>query len=247
MNIHNNCGMCLIEIKNLSVKSGNEILLKDINTSFHCGELPALIGKNGAGKTTLLKSILGERTFTGNIIYKKYDNGKEISPIIGYVPQNLIFDKNTPINVTDFMLIGKTKRPLWLGHSKKDRKYCIDRLKKVNCEELAERKLGELSGGELQRILLSKATDPLPDLLILDEPASGMDINGLDMFYKTVCNLRDSYHISILLVSHDLNLIKKYADKTILIDKTILAQGYTNEVFKTQAFKETFGYLKLEE
>ena len=80
----------------------------------------------------------------------------------------------------------------------------------------------------------------MPDLLILDEPVSGMDVSGLDLFYKNVTNLRDKYHIAILLVSHDLNLIKKYADKVILIDKTILAQGSPEDVFDTDVFKSSF-------
>ena len=92
--------------------------------------------------------------------------------------------------------------------------------------------------------MLLAATDPMPDLLILDEPVSGVDAIGLEKFYKTVTHLRDTYHMAILLVSHDLSLIKKYADKVVLIDKTVLCQGEIDEVFTSRQFKDSFGYIE---
>ena len=237
---HNSCGLCHIDIKNLTVKSGNDILINNINMDFHCGQLTALIGRNGAGKSTLLKAIIGENNYTGEIIYSNFDSKRISRPIIGYVPQQLLFDKNSPVSVLDFMAAAKGSRPVWLGQRKKDRLEIQNRLETMECAKVIDRSLGDLSGGELQRVLLSTAIDPMPDLLILDEPVSGMDVSGLDLFYKNVTNLRDKYHIAILLVSHDLNLIKKYADKVILIDKTILAQGSPEEVFNTDVFKSSF-------
>ncbi len=112
----------------------------------------------------------------------------------------------------------------------------------MECGYLAERRLGALSGGELQRVLLALATDPVPDLLVLDEPVSGVDMAGLDLFYKRVTELRDKQHMAILLVSHDLGLIRKYADRVVLLDKTVVAQGDANKVFATDAFREAFGF-----
>lgn len=240
MSIHNSCGLCRVDIKNLTVKSGQDILIENITMDFHCGQLTALIGKNGAGKTTLLKAILGERPYTGTISYKRYDE-EEIKKLkIGYVPQQLSFDKSTPVSVLDFIMAAKVKRPVWLGNKKKEKEKVRKHLELFQCSHIVDRRLGDLSGGELQRVLLAMATDPMPDFLILDEPVSGVDINGLDLFYKTVSELRDQYHIAILLVSHDLNLIKEYADKAILLDKTVLAQGEVEEVFQTQAFQFLF-------
>lgn len=247
MAIHNSCGLCSIEIQNLIVKSGQDILLDTINLEFFCGQLTALIGKNGAGKTTLLKAILGERPYKGMISYKKHDETNIKRPIIGYVPQQLLFDRTTPVSVLDFILATQRKRPVWLGHTKTEKKAVLQKLEAFECASIINRRLGDLSGGELQRVLLALATDPMPDFLILDEPVSGVDVNGLDLFYKTVSDFRDRYHMAILLVSHDLSLIKKYADKAVLLDKTVAAYGEVSEVFHTKAFRSAFGYMQEED
>ena len=117
---HNSCGLCRIDIENLSVKSGSDILIDDINISLHCGELTALIGKNGAGKTTLLKAILGERQYSGKITFVSHTDGKIKRPSIGYVPQYMTFDKSTPVSVADFMIACKSNRPVWFGTKKED-------------------------------------------------------------------------------------------------------------------------------
>ena len=247
MNVHNSCGLCRVEIENLSVKSGKDILLDNVNLEFHCGQLTALIGKNGAGKTTLLKAILGEKKYTGKIHYEKHD-GKEMKNIvIGYVPQQLLFDKSMPVSVADFMMATKIKKPVWLGYSKQQKQNLKNRLQEMDCGHILDRKLGDLSGGELQRVLLTMAIEPMPDLLILDEPVSGVDATGLDLFYKKVTYLRNTYHIAVLLVSHDLALIRRYADKVVLLDKTVAEQGDAEDVFQTKAFQQTFGYFAGEE
>lgn len=243
MKNHNSCGLCRIELDKLTVKSGGDTLLDQIDLEFHCGQLTALIGRNGAGKTTLLKALLGERAYTGQIRYLRHDATQASRPVTGYVPQQLLFDKSTPVSVMDFMLAGKGNFPVWLGYKKEMRKKALVQLEKMKCVPVANRRLGELSGGELQRVMLAMALDPLPDLLILDEPVSGMDQNGLDLFYKLVSDLRDHYHIAIILVSHDLSLIRKYADRVVLLDKTVAAQGETEKVFQTEAFQAVFGYL----
>ncbi len=244
MKNHNSCGLCSVKLDGITVVSGRDTLIENINMTFHCGELTALIGKNGAGKTTLIRAILGERQYTGEITFIRHDEGKIKRPLIGYVPQHLDFDKSTPVSVADFMLAGKSKRPLWLGHNAALKKRALSALESLDCGHLLNKSLGNLSGGELQKVMLLAATDPMPDLLILDEPVSGVDAIGLEKFYKTVTHLRDTYHMAILLVSHDLSLIKKYADKVVLIDKTVLCQGEIDEVFTSRQFKDSFGYIE---
>ena len=241
MKTHNSCGLCTININNLSVISGSQEIIKNINIEFHCGELTALVGKNGAGKTTLIRSILGERKHEGTITYKSHHGETLSKPKTGYVPQQLSFDKSTPVTVMDFLSALSDKKPVWLGFKKNAKEEIIKRLEALNCADVYDKKLGNLSGGELQRVLLAAATYPMPDLLILDEPVSGIDAAGLDMFYKLVTELRDNYHMAILLVSHDLPLIKKYADKTIVLDKTVVISGDTEEVFASKEFKVTMG------
>ncbi len=240
--IHNSCGLCSIEMKNISVISGEDTLLDDVNLTFHCGELTALIGKNGAGKTTLLKTLLGERHYKGNISFTDHHGTVLPVPKIGYVPQHLDFDKSMPVSVSDFIAAAKGGRAAWLGKNKKMKESIKKMLEDMDCGYLADRRLGALSGGELQRVLLALATDPVPDLLVLDEPVSGVDVAGLDLFYKRIMELRDKQHMAVLLVSHDLSLIRKYADKVVLLDKTVVAEGEADAVFATDAFREAFGF-----
>ena len=240
--IHNSCGLCSIEMKNISVTSGEDTLLDNVNLTFHCGELTALIGKNGAGKTTLLKTLLGERHYKGSISFTDHHGTVLPVPKIGYVPQHLDFDKSMPVSVADFIAAAKGGKAVWFGKNKKMKESIHKMLDDMECGYLADRRLGALSGGELQRVLLALATDPVPDLLVLDEPVSGVDMAGLDLFYKRIMELRDKQHMAVLLVSHDLGLIRKYADKVVLLDKTVVAEGDADEVFKTAAFKDAFGF-----
>ena len=239
---HNSCGLCSIEMKDISVISGEDTLLDHVNLTFHCGELTALIGKNGAGKTTLLRTLLGERHYKGKISFTDHHGTVLPVPKIGYVPQHLDFDKSMPVSVADFIAAAKGGNAVWFGKNKKMKESIRKMLDDMECGYLADRRLGALSGGELQRVLLALATDPVPDLLVLDEPVSGVDVAGLDLFYKRIMELRDKQHMAVLLVSHDLGLIRKYADKVVLLDKTVVAEGEADEVFRTDAFKEAFGF-----
>ena len=239
---HNSCGLCSIEMKNISVISGEDTLLDDVNLTFHCGELTALIGKNGAGKTTLLRTLLGERHYKGKISFTDHYGTVLPVPKIGYVPQHLDFDKSMPVSVSDFIAAARGGNAVWFGKNKKMKESIQKMLDDMECGYLADRRLGALSGGELQRVLLALATNPVPDLLVLDEPVSGVDMAGLDLFYKRIMELRDEQHMAVLLVSHDLGLIRKYADKVVLLDKTVVAEGDADDVFRTEAFKEAFGF-----
>lgn len=136
MNSHNCCGLCRVDIKDLSVVSEKDILLENINMTLNCGQLTALVGKNGAGKTTLIRSILGERSYSGNISFMSHNDGNFKRPTIGYVPQHLFFDKSTPVSVADFCLAGVEKRPLWLGTKKDKLKNLKNRLEALECAHL---------------------------------------------------------------------------------------------------------------
>ena len=220
MKAENGCGLCSVEIKNLTVKKGRDLLLDNISFDMHCGQLTALIGVNGAGKTTLLKSILGEIRHSGSVKYASH-NGDVIEKIkIGYVPQYLEFDRSSPMSVMDFLLAD---------------------LEKSGCKDLSNRSLGMLSGGELQRVMLCQALYPVPELLILDEPVSGVDTVGSEQFYKQVADLRKTYHMAIVMVSHDLDLVRQYADKVLLLHRGGLISGSVEEIFGSEEFRRAFG------
>jgi zinc transport system ATP-binding protein len=135
-----------------------------------------------------------------------------------------------------------SRKPVWFSISKDMRKKALKSLSLVDGEYLIDKRLGVLSGGELQRVLLALALQPIPDILLLDEPVSGIDQNRLKLFYKTVSNLRKDYDLSIILVSHDLHLVSKYADRIAFINnKTIECCGTAEEVFSNNKVIDVFG------
>lgn len=233
------CGYCCTKIRNINVSFGNKKVLENVNIHIHCGKLNVIIGENGAGKSTLLKSILGEIKHTGTILFKdKEATGNKIK--IGYVPQRLDIE-NSPSTVYDVVCSYTSNLPAFLVKSKKKYNQIKEHLKEFGAAELIDQKINSLSGGQLQRVMLAIATLPYPDLLILDEPISGIDRNGREQFYKTISELKENHDLAIILVSHDFDYVKKYADKVILLDKTIIAKGKPEEVFASQEFIERFG------
>ena len=237
------CKLCRIEVDKLNVSFGAQTPLKDVSLHIHCGELTALIGTNGAGKTTLLRALLGQIEYSGTVRHLTSDGRPAADLRTGYVPQQLEFDRSTPVTVMDFMAASLSRRAVFLGVSKKTRAKVMAALERTHCAALADRALGALSGGELQRVLLALALSPQPDLLILDEPVSGMDVNGRKLFYQILNELKQQYDMSIILVSHDLELAAEYADSVVLVDKTVLKEGKAAEVMGSPEFKEVFGYL----
>ena len=234
------CKLCRIEVDKLNVSFGAQMPLKDVSLHIHCGELTALIGTNGAGKTTLLRALLGQIEYSGTIRHLTSDGRPAADLRTGYVPQQLEFDRSTPVTVMDFMAASLSRRAVFLGVSKRTRAKVMAALERTHCAALADRALGALSGGELQRVLLALALTPQPDLLILDEPVSGVDQNGLEEFYQTVDELKHKNHMAILLVSHDLSVVERYADRVVLMQGTVIKQGAPQRVFDSPEFEQVF-------
>lgn len=236
------CGSCCTKIKDFGVVLGKNAILKDVNLHIHCGELTAMIGANGAGKSTLLKALLGGIPHSGSIDFFDGNEKSARKPVIGYVPQRLDFDYSSPVSVIDVFAAMLSRRPVWHSISKGTRQKTIECLSLVKGEHLMEKQLGVLSGGELQRVLLALALNPMPDLLLLDEPVSGIDQNGLKLFYKIVSNLRRDHDLSVILVSHDLHIVSKYADRIAFVNnKTIECCGTPGEVFSNKKVIDVFG------
>ena len=242
MSSQNGCGLCKISVKDVGVKKGKDVLLSSVSFDLFCGQLTALIGVNGAGKTTLLKAILNEIKHDGTVTFEAHHGEKIENITIGYVPQHLDFDRSAPISVEDFMLIGRTNSPVCFKKDKKQKKAIDEALEMVGCLDLKNKTLGVLSGGEIQRVMLASALYPLPELLILDEPVSGVDLKGSEKFYEVIKNLKTNYHIAIAMVSHDLGIVKEYADNVILMNKSVLKSGSAEEVFASNEFKQSFFY-----
>ncbi len=237
----NSCGFHCIKIKDFAVTIGNERILENVSLHIHCGQLTTVIGKNGAGKSTLMKAILNEIPHEGTIEFRDIKNNAFENLKIGYVPQHLNIAKNTPTSVYDLFASYITDIPVFFKKSKKVYEKIEKQLAQFEAAELIDKAVCDLSGGELQRVLLSLATMPVPNLLILDEPVSGIDKNGMELFYKQIDELKRNCDLSVLLVSHDLEYVEKYSDHVILLDKTIIKEGKPKSVFQSSEFKEIFG------
>lgn len=234
------CGdSCCLRVQDLSVTIGSEQILHDINLHVHCGELVALIGPNGAGKSTFLKAVLGQRDYEGVIAFSA-PGQRERRPRIGYVPQSPAFDPGDPVTVADLFACCHSRRPAFLGLSKAMRAKVLECLERVHGEDLIDKRVGTLSGGELQRTLLALALEPLPNILILDEPLSGVDVEGMSALMDMLDEIRRTYDLSILMTTHDFSILDKYADQAVLIDRTVLKQGTPRAVLDSDEFRQVF-------
>ena len=231
---------CCLRISNLSVKIGGDKILKDVNLHIHCGQMVAFIGPNGAGKSTLIKAILGQREYEGVIAFSAPGMRHRKPPRIGYVPQSPSFDPGDPVSVADLFACCQSKRPAFLGLSRAMRDKVLECLERVHGEDLIDKRVGTLSGGELQRVLLALALEPMPNILILDEPLSGVDIEGQTGLMDMLDEIRRDYDLSILMTTHDFSMLPRYADRVVLIDHEVKCQGTAEEVLESEQFRAAF-------
>ena len=234
------CGdSCCLRVQNLSVKIGNTQILSDLNMHVHCGQLVALIGPNGAGKSTFLKAILGQQEYDGVIAFSMPGSrGRNMK--IGYVPQSPAFDPGDPVSVADLFVCCMSRRPAFLGIGKKMRQRILDCLDRVHGTDLIDKRVGTLSGGELQRVLLALALEPIPNILILDEPLSGVDVEGQTELMDMLDEIRKTYDLSIVMTTHNFTMLPRYADQVALINHRIVRMDTPAELLNSQEFKDIF-------
>lgn len=232
---------CCSRIDGLAVTAGGRNLLSNISLHLHCGELTAIVGPNGGGKSTLLRALIGEIPHAGKVEFLDAKGAIHPTPRLGYVPQNPRFELGMPITVLDLFASALSRFPVWLGVRASVRMKTLELLSTVQAEGLIDRKVGALSGGELQRVLLALALEPKPNLLLLDEPVSGMDANGRRLFYQAVDRVRNTHDLSILLVSHDFGELAQVANRMVLLQETVLCTGTPAQVFAHDKFREIFG------
>ncbi len=212
--------MSVIDIKHLSFAYEKQMILEDINLSVEEKDFLAIIGPNGGGKSTLLKLILGINTLKkGSISVLGKEPSKSLTQI-GYVPQNTNVNTDFPIKAIEVVLMGHVgeKRPLF-GYGKDEIMCAMGALAQVNMQEFAQTKLGSLSGGQRQRVMIARALCAHPQILILDEPTSSIDITGQRSIYELLRVLNKS--ITIIVVSHDISVILEYANKVAHVNKTL--------------------------
>lgn len=235
----------LVSFRDVRVELGGAKILRGVTAEVVRGKITALIGLNGSGKTTLLRALLKEVAYSGRIVFHcGHDHRRPMPQHIGYVPQRLQIDARLPLTVRDLLGLALERRPLFLGVTKAAGERMERLLHQVirTPRELLDRPVEKLSGGELQRVLLALALDPQPELLLLDEPAAGIDFKDQDSFYDLLGRLNAETGVTILLVSHELSVVIKHAHNVLCLkDGRIQCQGPPKEILTTETLATTFG------
>lgn len=215
----------LLELSNVGLRLHGNTILENVSLAVRRGEVVTLIGPNGAGKTSLVRIVLG---------LLKADSGsvrRDARLRIGYMPQKLEVDASLPLTVLRFLLLAPGST----------RAQALSALEDVAAPHLCERPLQQVSGGELQRVLLARALLRQPDLLVLDEPVQGVDVNGQVELYQLINRLRDRYGCGVLMVSHDLHLVMATTNTVVCINRHVCCSGHPEQVSTDPAFLALFG------
>ncbi len=215
----------LISARGLSMKHGGRETLSNVDLDVRRGEIVTLIGPNGAGKTTLVRLLLGiEQPTHGRIL-------KPASTRIGYVPQRFDVDSTIPMTVGAFLALGANVTKIDIK----------DALEEAGALRTLDQQLSKLSGGETQRVLIARALLRRPNLLILDEPVSGVDFTGEAELYDLIGQLRDKHDLGVLLVSHDLHVVMARSDRVICLNGHVCCSGKPEDVSQHAAYVRIFG------
>lgn len=222
-----NSSEVLVRLHQVELKLDTISILNNINMELHKNSITTIIGPNGAGKTSLIKIILGLLKPTSGELWKPP------SLQVGYMPQKLHINPTLPLNVKRFLACSGCT----------DKQKMLTALASVGASSLFENSIHSLSGGEMQRVLLARAVLRKPKLLVLDEPAQGVDVNGQLSLYKLITDIRDELDCAVLMVSHDLHLVMAATEQVICLNKHICCCGHPEAVTTNPAFTELFGSL----
>ncbi|MEK7553656.1 MAG: metal ABC transporter ATP-binding protein, partial [Patescibacteria group bacterium] len=218
--------MKILSVKNLSIEIGKIKILEDINFEINKGDVLAIIGPNGAGKTMLLRSLLGLEDYKGEINWIP-----EIK--VGYVPQRMDIETDIPLTVREFF---------YLRGIKISEENIKEALKLVHLDEkILDSGFGEISVGQRQRVLVAWTVVARPDVLLFDEPTADVDIAGQKSIYEMLHKIQHEMDLTIILISHDLNVVYKYADNVICLNRKKICEGAPNEILNTERLLEIYG------
>jgi len=215
----------LIKAENISLQISQRQILDDISLTIEAGKILTLVGPNGSGKTSLVRVLLGLLEADQGSLQKK-------DPlVIGYMPQKLHIDAVLPMTVLRFLQMG-------IRASADEIRYMANTL---GVSGLLQQPVQSVSGGEFQRVLLTRALLRKPDLLVLDEPAQGVDINGQQQLYQLISSIREEYGCGVLMVSHDLHLVMESTDDVLCLNTHICCSGHPEAVSKHPEYLKLFG------
>ncbi len=230
----------MIKVSNLFVTLGGVPVLNDINFNVSPGDFLAVVGPNGGGKSTLIRSILGLVTPQRGTIETASDvNGDPVT--LGYVPQTKSLDRTFPAVSVELVLTSVRKRWPW-RISAADRSIAVSALDKVGAAHLAERPIGELSGGELQRVYLARTLLQSPDIILLDEPETGMDASGSSDLHAVLDRFRDEQNGLVIMVTHDWDVAFHHASHALLLKTKQICFGEPSVALTGDVIREAFGH-----
>lgn len=234
-----------IELAGVTVELGGRVVLQDITLNVATGEFLAVLGPNGAGKTTLLRTILGQvRPSNGEVrVFGKppVELGKDRARI-GYIPQVEGVDPSFPILVKDLVMMGRYARlGLFRRPGRADWQAVEEAMSRVGIEPLANRAIGELSGGEWQRSFLARALAGGPELLFLDEPTAGVDVATSEDLYQQLHDFKKQLGLTIVVVSHDVGVVSQCVDQIACLNRTLVAHGRPSEALTPNTLECMYG------
>jgi zinc transport system ATP-binding protein len=229
--------MALITCQNVTMGYEGKIILEGVNFEVNSGDYLCILGENGSGKSTLMKGLLKLKIPTkGSILVEEGLLPKEI----GYLPQQAQMQKNFPASVYEVVLSGRLNQLKWKPfYSSEDKKDVMDKLQMIGMEHLKNHCFQELSGGQQQRVLLARALCATRKLLLLDEPATGLDPLVTNELYRTIKNINESYQITIIMISHDIHAAVHYASHILHLNNRQMFFGNT-ELYKVSEFGQRF-------
>ncbi|MCX6021259.1 MAG: metal ABC transporter ATP-binding protein [Chloroflexi bacterium] len=230
-----------VELRGVECGYDGRPVLQDLTLEIASGQFAAIVGPSGAGKTTLLKTILGlQAPIAGEVLVLGQRLRGSLPEHVGYVPQLETVDWNFPVTVEEVVLMGRaTRRSWWPWPSADDRRLALDLLERLGLGNLARRHIRDLSGGQQQRVFLARALIRSPQLLLLDEPMSGVDIKTRHDILHTLADLHHE-GVAIVMTTHDLNWVAAHLHWVICLNRTVVAQGSPDEVFTPDLLSRTY-------
>lgn len=227
----------VIDVKDVSKIYGTEQVLSDLTFSIERGKVVALIGPNGAGKTTLARLLLSLETPTRGTIRIDGAAPQKARGRIGYVPQRFTFDRSLPITVREFLLLPACAHPAHQSYQSVE-----NALADVDLVAVIDQRLGTLSGGQFQRVMIARALMHKKDILVLDEPTTGIDVGRERTVYDLIMRLNQEHHCTILFISHELDVVFRYAEEVLCINKRLVCHGPPQQVLSPRMLEEMYGH-----
>jgi len=233
----------VVEIQDLHVNIAGHEILRGVNMRVPAGEVVALIWPNGSGKTTLLRSMLGlQKTSAGRIsLFGKPDIHAGL-PRIGYVPQRITLESSFILSVREFLALRCRETRNWFWRKQSDIDSILRKsLAEFGIDALLDRPVTQLSGGQLQRVLIAFSLLRQPELLLLDEPTAGVDTPGEQSFYELIDQIHAQHHLSVILVSHDLSMVYRHASWVYALNGVVCCEGSPEQVMNAESLKQAYG------